>query len=291
MDRIVQALERTKREQGRREPVLVERPLESAAEPARAEPEIVYTHTRSIPVSKELLRRRRVITGIDDRAVEDAYKILCTQVLQRTRDKGFNALAVVSPGPGEGKTLTAINLAISLSGEIGQTVLLVDADLRHPSVHEYFGLGTVPGLTEHLLDQVRLETILINPGIKDFVLLPGGRPLRNSAEMLSSPKMHALVREVKSRYPSRIIVFDLPPVLTVADAIAFAPHVDATLMVVQEEKTGADDLSRAVEMLESTNLIGTVLNNARSGAPAEGTTRARAQTTKRGWLSRLTRRG
>jgi len=96
---------------------------------------------------------------------------------------------------------------------------------------------------------------------------------------------------VKSRYPSRMIVFDLPPVLTVADAIAFAPHVDATLMVVQEEKTGADDLSRAVEMLESTNLIGTVLNNARSGAPAEGTTRARAQTTKRGWLSRLTRRG
>jgi Mrp family chromosome partitioning ATPase len=109
--------------------------------------------------------------------------------------------------------------------------------------------------------------------------------------MLSSPKMHALVRELKSRYPSRMIVFDLPPVLTVADAIAFAPHVDATLMVVQEEKTGTDDLSRAVEMLESTNLIGTVLNNSRSGASAESSGPVRAPTRKRGWFSRLMRRG
>jgi protein-tyrosine kinase len=290
MERIVQALERTKREQGRREPVLVDRRLESVGNPTPAVPEeIVYTRTRSVSVSKELLRRHRVIAGTHDRAVEDAYKILCTQVRQRMRDKGLNALAVVSPGPGEGKTLTAINLAISLSGEIGQTVLLVDADLRHPSVHEYFGLGTLPGLSEHLLDQVPLEAILLNPGIQDFVLLPGGRPLHNSTEMLTSPRMHALVREVKNRYPSRMIVFDLPPVLTVADAMAFAPHVDATLMVVEEEKTGAGDLLRAAEMLASTNLIGTVLNNSRSGPPSADSIAVRPLAEKRGWLSRLVR--
>jgi protein-tyrosine kinase len=285
MEKIVEALERSKREHGRREPVFAERRLEPAVQRTSVAPgEIIYTHTRSVPVSKEVLRQRKVITGTDNRVVEDAYKILCTQVLKRMRDDGLNALAVVSPGAGEGKTLTAINLAISLSREVGHTVLLVDADLRHPVVHEYFGLGTVPGLSEHLFDELPLENILLNPGIADFVLLPGGRPVRNSAELLASPKMHTLVRELKNRYPSRMIVFDLPPVLSVADAMAFAPLVDASIMVVEEGKTDTDDLLRAAELLESTNLIGTVLNKSRSGPVSDTSVPMRPE--KGGWFRR-----
>ncbi len=285
MERIVEALERSKRERGRREPVLVERRLEPVVQLAsEGLEEIVYTHTRTVPISKVLLRQRKVITGIDDSAVADAYKILCTQVLKRMREAALNALAVVSPGPGEGKTLTAINLAISLSGEVGQTVLLVDADLRHPGLHEYFGLGTIPGLSDHLIEGLPLEELLLNPGIKDLVLLPGGRPVRNSAELLASPKMHALVRELKARYASRMIVFDLPPVLTLADAMAFAPLVDASIMVVEESKTCVDDLLKAGEMLESTNLIGTVLNKSLSDPTPALPAAARPQ--KRGWFKR-----
>jgi Mrp family chromosome partitioning ATPase len=94
------------------------------------------------------------------------------------------------------------------------------------------------------------------------VLLPGGEPLANSAEMLNSPKMAQLVADMKSRYHSRIIIFDLPPVLTSADALAFSPYVDAALLVVEEGVTEKQDLERAVELLSSTNIVGTVLNKA-----------------------------
>lgn len=108
--------------------------------------------------------------------------------------------------------------------------------------------------------------MLINPGVERFVILPGGRPLANSAEMLGSMKMQKLVAELKERYPSRIVIFDLPPVLSVADTLAFAPYVDAALLVVQEQRTRREDIGRAVEMLSSVALIGTVLNQSVTAA-------------------------
>jgi Mrp family chromosome partitioning ATPase len=98
--------------------------------------------------------------------------------------------------------------------------------------------------------------------VEHLVLLPGGEPLSNSAEMLNSPKMAQLVTDMKSRYHSRIIIFDLPPVLTTADALAFSPYVDAALLVIEEGVTEKQDLERAVELLGSTNIVGTVLNKA-----------------------------
>jgi capsular exopolysaccharide synthesis family protein len=172
-------------------------------------------------------------------------------------------LAVTSPGTGEGKSLTALNLAISIAMEIGHTVLLVDANLRHPSVHTQLGLSGEPGLSDYLLDNLPLNELFVHPkGVDHLTLLPGGRPLQNSAEMLNSPKMSRLVDELKSRYAGRIVIFDLPPVLTAADAMAFAPYVDATLLVVEEGKSQRKEIEHALELLSSTNVLGTVLNKA-----------------------------
>lgn len=222
--------------------------------------QIEYTRTRTIDVSRSVLQEKRIVSGYEQGGFTDAYKILCTQVLQKMRDQGWNALAVTSPGEGEGKTLTAINLAISISMEINQTVLLVDANLRHPSVHEYFSIKGELGLSDYLTTGKPLEELLIHPGIGHFVILPGGKPLLNSSEMLGSPKMATLVQELKQRYPSRIVLFDLPPLLSAADAMAFAPYVDAALLVVEEGKTRNEDIVRAADLLNSTHLIGTVLN-------------------------------
>jgi protein-tyrosine kinase len=101
-------------------------------------------------------------------------------------------------------------------------------------------------------------------GIQGLVILPGGKSLINSAEMLNSPKMSRLVDELKTRYPSRIVLFDLPPVLTTADAVAFAPYVDAALLVVEEGRTSIQDAQRANELLKDTHLIGAVLNKSLS---------------------------
>jgi Mrp family chromosome partitioning ATPase len=150
-------------------------------------------------------------------------------------------------------------------------VLLVDADLRHPNMHAYFGMNPEFGLSDYLQSDKPIQELLVHPaGIQGLVILPGGKPLDNSAEMLNSPKMSRLVDELKSRYPSRIVLFDLPPLLATADAIAFAPYVDAALLVVEEGKTPMQDAQRAAELLKDTHLIGAVLNKSLSNTGTNG---------------------
>lgn len=258
MERIKQALDKARQERQS----LPDRPVADTAK-ATSPQEVQYTRTRTVKVPRNVLRENRIVTGIGDGPFTDAYKILRTQVLQRLRENDWNVLAVTSPGAAEGKTLTAINLAASLAMEVDYTVLLVDANLRHPSIHEQLRLPKGKGLSEYLLDDEPVENLLVHPeGFDHLTILPGGRPLMNSSEMLNSPKMTRLVEEMKQRYPSRIVIFDLPPVLSAADALAFSPYVDAALLVVEEGRTGRQDLERALELLGSTNVLGTVLNKA-----------------------------
>ena len=224
---------------------------------------IVYTRTRSLDIPLSVFRQRRVMAAYDKGPFVDAFKILRTQVMHRLRENDWNVLGVTSPGHGEGKTLTAVNLAVSLAMETTQTVLLVDANLRHPSVHEVFGLDDCPGLADYLLDNQPLEDLLVHPGIGRFVLLPGGRAISNSTEILTSPKMLALVEELKHRYPARIVIFDLPPLLHTADVLAFSPYTDALLLVVEEGKTTAEEVQRALSLVKNSRpVLGTVLNKA-----------------------------
>ena len=227
-----------------------------------AETNIEYTETRDINVSTDDLRQKRIM--IDQKnAVSDAYKILRTQILQRLKEKNWNTLGVTSAADSDGKTLTAINLAVSLAREVDHTVLLVDANLRQPSIQHQLGFHTEYGLSDYLQKDVSLNKILIHPeGIPRMIVLPAGNAMDHSSEMLSSPKMSRLVSELKNRYPSRIVIFDLPALLTASDALAFTPHVDAMLVVVGEGCTKTEDLRRAFEMLQGVEVIGTVLNKA-----------------------------
>jgi len=262
MERIKQALERARAER-RGQPVSVSSVQVPPGPTVTPVDQVTYSQTRNIEVARPELRDKRVVTGFEPCEFTDAYKILRTQVLQRLTENKWNVLAVTSPGTGEGKTLTALNLAASLAMELDYTVLLVDANLRHPSLHEHLGLPGEPGLSDYLLEDTPLPELLVHPkGIDHLTILPGGRALLNSAEMLNSPKMSKLVDELKSRYAGRIVIFDLPPVLSAADAMAFAPYVDATLLVVEEGKTTKKEVERAMDMLSSTNILGTVLNKA-----------------------------
>jgi Mrp family chromosome partitioning ATPase len=224
-------------------------------------PPIVYTSTRTVELTDETMRAQRLITGFEGGAFVDAYKMLRTQVVQQCRQKGWNVLGVTSPTSHEGKTLTAVNLSLALAMDLAHTVLLVDADMRRPGVHQAFGMESCPGLTEYLFDEIPLEQLLIHPGIGRFVFLPGGRKIANSAEALASPRMGALVAELKHRYPSRLMVFDLPPLLSRADVLGFVPHIDALLLVVEEGRTGSSDVERAMSALKgSVPVLGGILN-------------------------------
>lgn len=263
MERIKKAIERAKKE---RELAGAGKPDNDAVVAAPSMPvspeNIQYTQTRTITVPPEVLERNRVIAQSTQSYERDTFRLLRTQVLQRMRSNGWNALAVTSARPGEGKSLVSINLAIALAMEVNQTVLLVDLDMRRPSIHKYFDYMPEKGISDFLLHDTPLQDILFNPGIDRMVVLPGREPIFNSSEMLSSPKMIALVDELKTRYPSRIVIFDLPPLLATDDALAFSPYVDAILLVAEEGKTSKEDLLQVKNILKDSNIIGTVLNNA-----------------------------
>jgi capsular exopolysaccharide synthesis family protein len=231
---------------------------------------IVFTQTRVVAVPTEVLRQRRVVAALDDDPASGAYRVLRTAALQRLRAGGWSSLIVTSPTDGAGKTLTAVNLAVSLAREVNHTVLLADLDLRNPCVHTCFGQGEIPGIGDYLVDAKPLNEILFNPGMDRLVILPGRSAFSNSSEMLSSPQMVQLARELTTRYPSRTVIYDMPSVLAYDDVIAFAPHADAVLLVVEEGVTDREELRRAADALAGSNLIGTVLNKASAERSAYG---------------------
>lgn len=264
MERIKEALDRARRERGGDSAWLNNSHNGAVSRmPAAHLGEIVYTQTRVINVAQKTLVQNRVIDGQDPNRFSDVYKVLRTQILRKLSERSANTLAITSPGPGEGKTLTTLNLAISMAMELDKTVLLVDTDLRNPSLHRLLGLGKVPGLADYLTSDVPLSELLIHPGIPRLVVLPAGKSISNSTEMMGSQRMAKLVQEMKSRYPSRYVLFDLPPLLNVADAAVFVPVVEAAIMVVEEGVTQSEAAIRAAALLPQNKLIGTVLNKVR----------------------------
>jgi len=265
MERIKQALERARSQRGGERVGAAPRSHEKAP----IEQKIVYTQTRTIELSPEHLRQHRVISGPTD-PVANYYSVLRTHVMQSMRANNWRTLAITSPNEGAGKSLTALNLAISMARETNHTVLLVDLDLKRPNIHRYLGKAQLPGISDYILDDAPLPELLVNPGIERLVILPGHKSLSHSSEMLSSPKMVSLVEDVKSRYPSRLVIFDMPPVLACDDVLAFSPYFDAALLVVSEGETQKGDVTRAIELLGKAELMGTVLNKSSESASGYG---------------------
>ena len=167
---------------------------------------------------------------------------------------------VTSPLPGEGKTLTAVNLAFTFAREFKHTVLLVDCDLRRQQVHRMLGYDSDKGIIDYLLRDVPMNELIVWPGIEKLTVISGGGTIQESSELLGSPRMKELVASMKDRYPDRYVLFDAPPVLSAADALALAPLVDHILLVVQAGKTPVPDVNRALQLLPQDKVLGIVMN-------------------------------
>jgi len=221
---------------------------------------IEYTQTRKIDVPQTVLTENRLIAGNRSDPRATTFRMLRTQVLQSMRENGWTTLGVTGPTSGIGKSLVAANLAISMSFEVNQTVLLVDIDLRRPTLHKYFNFEPEHGLVDYLNGETEPGDLFVNPVFQRLVLIPGRGTTTESSELLSSPKMTNMVKDLKSWYKSRIIIFDMPPLLNMDDTMVFLPNVDATLLVVENGKNTQSEVQNAMRMLEGTSLIGTVLN-------------------------------
>jgi Mrp family chromosome partitioning ATPase len=232
---------------------------------------IQYTKTKAFLPARELLESNRIIDASGPTPAAAAFRMLRTQILQRLQEHSWRSLAIFSPRADEGKTTTAINLAISLANDHSHTVLLVDFDLKRPAMAAKLGLNPEKGADDILRGEARIEECLYHPeGFDRLVVLPARAAMSNSSEALAGPRGRELVAELRSRYPDRLLLFDLPPILGADDALAFAPLVECGLVVVAEGSTRREDLLRCMELLRKIPIVGTVLNRATNVGSAYG---------------------
>ena len=229
--------------------------------------QISYSRTKVQAVDPEKLKDNRIFSIFDDIETTDQINILRTQVLKKLEDIGGNTILVTSANPYEGKTFTSINLGVSIAKEFSRTVLIIDADLRKPTKRhtafstEFFTLDVEVGLTDYLKGEADIPDILINPGISKLTLIPGGKPVYNAPELLSSSRMEKMMSEIKTRYASdRLVIVDGPAMLPFPDALILSRYVDAVLPVVELERTPVKQLKKMMDSLKDTCIIGTVLN-------------------------------
>lgn len=242
-------------------------PLHSRSRIRRVTPApIDASHARRfqpISLDAKVLEESKVLPQVADQAALRAYKILRTRVLRRLEANQWRSFAVTGVTAGEGKTLTAINLAMALAQDVNTWVFLVDLDLQRPRVAQYLGMSGLSGekgLSDYLLGEASLESIIYSPNIDRLSIVPNFQPAPQSSELLSSPKMLELARALENESPRRVIIFDMPPVLAADDVLAFSPQLDGLLLVVGEGATSRDSLTSAKEVLAEMNLLGVVLN-------------------------------
>lgn len=263
MERIRQAVEQANRERnGLARRAIPEKKAKGPVDEASpvGTLDIQYTQTRTIEVSQAVREKNRLVAAIPGHPLQDNYRMLRTRVLQEMKANGWNTLGVVSPTKGAGKTLTAINLAITIARDLSHTALVFDTDLRRPSVCEYFDYVPEYGINDYLFNDIPLSKVLFHPDMDRLTVLAGSEPNSESAEILSSPKFKALFSDIRSRYDDRIIIVDSAPMLEVDDVLTLIPNIDCMLIVVESGATTTDDLAKTIELLNGVPIIGTVLN-------------------------------
>jgi len=170
----------------------------------------------------------------------------------------LRTITITSAGKGEGKSTTALNLAVTMCQDFDKRVAIIDADLRRPRIHRLLGMTPRRGLSDVLGGECLPEDVLITNSVPRLTIMPGGHSSKSPAEMLSSPRMRQLIEELKTRFD--FIIFDTPPVLTVADAIVLGPMTDGVVLVIQAGKVRKRPIQRAVELLHNSKILGFILN-------------------------------
>jgi receptor protein-tyrosine kinase len=260
-------------------PISTHRPaaaLRTEAESPRA-PVSPIGRARSREVELDLARLEEagyVLGANATSRIAEEFRIVKRPVLTNIQAAGkdmtrANMVMVTSSVPGEGKTFTAINLALSIAMEMDKRVLLVDADVAQPSIPHRLGLSAGKGLLDLLSDQsVSLAECLLRTNIDKFSILPAGTPHSRSTELLASEAMSRLVADLTNRYPDRVVIFDTPPLLASSESRVLATYLGQVLFVVEADRTAQATISEALSTIESCPVVMTVLNKARRTADA-----------------------
>lgn len=248
-------------------------PAPSAAAPAAsARPTAT---ARLVELDLDALAAAGLVTPNAPRSqMADQYRVIKRPLISNAMGKGAsilnhgNLIMVTSALAGEGKSFTAVNLAMSIAAELDNTVMLVDADVARPSLLRMLNLPPSPGLLDVLKGNADMASVLLRTSIEKLTLLPSGTPHPRATELLASDAMRLLLDDIAKRYPDRIIIFDSPPLLLTTEARVLATQVGQVVMVVQAEKTLRSEVQRALATIESCPVRMMLLNMSRAGSPA-----------------------
>lgn len=204
-----------------------------------------------------------IVPGVDEQMLQNAappYRMLRARLLQLSRSQGWSSLAITSPGPGEGKSVTAINLAVSIAKEGNHDVFLLDLDMRNPSVCRYLGVAPTHELTDFFNNKATAYDVFFTIGIERLTISGCVTGTPHASELLATNHLEQLLAYIRSVSANPLILIDLPPVVITDDALVVIPRVDATVLVVSEGTTKREGLERAVALLASSRVAGVVLN-------------------------------
>ena len=201
--------------------------------------------------------------------IADEFRVIKRPILRNARGKSGarirngTLVMVTSALPGEGKTFTALNLAMSMAMEVDNTVLLVDGDVAHPSIPELLGVPSSPGLLDLLTNSdIDVADALVKTNIEKLTIMPAGSRHRRATELLASEQMASLLSELASRYPDRIVIFDSPPLLATTEARVLATNMGQIVMVVASDATTQHAVKHALAAIDSCDIVMMVLNKA-----------------------------
>jgi protein-tyrosine kinase len=248
----------------------------AAAAPAAkpAAPPAPATVSRRVELDLDALVASGIVSPNAPRSqIADQYRVIKRPLITNAMGRGAapvengNLIMVTSALAGEGKSFTAINLAMSIATELDNTVMLVDADVARPSVLRVLGLPASPGLLDLLVGDVAdMSSVLLKTNIDKLTLLPSGTPHLRATELLASDAMTQLIANIAHRYSDRIIIFDSPPLLLTTESRVLASHMGQIVMVVHAQKTLQTDVQHALASIESCPVKMMVLNQARNGS-------------------------
>ncbi len=193
--------------------------------------------------------------------VTEQFRRLRTYIFKPGTENPPRTILVTSTLAGEGKSFVAINLAITIATELNSNALLVDCDLRSPSMSRWFGLDGGKGLTDYLTGKADLPELFIKTTVEKLSILGGGTPAENPVELIGSKKMKNLVGELKSRYEDRYIILDSSPLLATTEPNVLNDMVDGILVVIKSGATPRESVQEALKGLDRKKILGVVLNS------------------------------
>ena len=245
-------------------------------ESAPAKVNVADRQSRLIEIDLARLAALGMVTPDQPRAaIAEEFRVVKRPLLKNasslssSRLENGNLIMVTSALPGEGKSFTALNLAMSMAMELDHTVLLVDADVSKPSVLKYLGLPPERGLMDVLTDpDLDLADVLLRTSVEKLSILPAGKISHRATEVLASEGMNQLLDQMATRYADRIVVFDSPPLLVTTEARALATHMGQIIIVVESEKTTHAAVRQALSTIESCPVKMMMLNKSTSQGPA-----------------------